>query len=220
MKIDLHLHSIASKKNGDSIKWPGLKEVAKIINQHKYQMVSFTDHSTFDWKQYVDFRNYLNKKITILPGIEINIITDRGKIGNILYIFREDLTIKKLKKISDICTKKLKKNGITHNQAMNLFNDFDLIIIPHVGKSNHLEISDLNKIKYDAFETTNLKHSNLKKVTKKLKSSIVAFSDTHTWNSFPRHDKLITEIDLEQKTFDSLKKKLKQNQKYIKEKHD
>ena len=220
MKIDLHLHSIASKKNGDSIKWPGLKEVAKIVNKHKYQMISFTDHNTFDWKQYVDFRNYLNNKIIILPGIEVNIITDRGEIGNILYIFREDLNITKLKKISDICIKKLKKNGITHEQAMNLFNDFDLIIIPHVGKSNYLQISDLNKIKYDAFEITNFKHRNYKKVIKKLKSSVVAFSDTHTWNSFPRHDKLITEIDLEQKTFDSLKKKLKQNQKYIRGKHD
>lgn len=220
MKIDLHLHSLVSKKNGDSIKWPGLKEVAKILYKNKYKMISFTDHSIFDWKQYIEFRDYLNKKIIIFPGVEVNIITDRGKIGNILYIFRENLNEEKLKKISNICIKNLRKGGITHNQAMNIFNDFDTILIPHVGKSDYLEISDLNKIKYDAFEITNSDHHNFKKVFKKLKSSIVAFSDTHIWTSFPQNDKLITEINMNEKNFDSLKEKFKKNQKFIKEKYD
>ena len=220
MKIDLHLHSLASSRNGDSIKWPGLKQVAKILYKNQYKMISFTDHSIFDWKQYIEFRDYFNEKVIIFPGIEINIRTNRGGIGNILYIFRENLSKEKLIKISDICVRKLKKGGITHNQAMNIFNDFDLILIPHVGKSNYLEISDLNKIKYDAFEITNLNHPNFKKVFKKLKSSVVAFSDTHIWTSFPQNDKLITEINMNEKNFDSLKEKLKKNQKYIKERYD
>ena len=220
MKIDLHLHSIPSKNNGDSIKWIGDKEVLKLVKRHEYRMISFTDHNVFDWKQYSFMRDYSRGIVTILPGIEVNIITLRGEIGNILFIFKEDLSKEELKKIEKICRVNLKKSGVTHKQALEIFKDFNTIIIPHVGKSDYLTIEDLKLIEYDAFEVTNLSHHNYKKVMKTLGDvSTVAFSDTHIWTSFPQNDKLITDIYLKEYKFIELKKELKKNKNFTKEKY-
>ena len=212
MKIDLHLHSKASSFNGDSIKWIGDKEVLALLYKYNYKMISFTDHNVLDYKQYIKFRKYLNGAISILPGIEVNIITERGEIGNILFLFKEDLNEEELERISHICEVKLKKNGVTHKQAMECFGDYETIIIPHVGKSDYLAPSDLAKINYDAFEATNLKHHNYVKSMKWIDNEVstVAFSDTHVWTSYPQQDKLITDIELEEPTFNLLKEKLKE----------
>lgn len=223
MLIDLHLHSKQSIPNGDSIKWLGYKEVLKLLVSNKYEAISFTDHSIFNYKQYKDMRDYVDNSIAIFPGIEINVRTQRGAIGNILYIFREDLNNEELKNLESITKKYLRKEGTSSENLDIAFKSFDILKIPHVGKSDYLDYEDLQKFGYDAFEATNLNHPNYKKVMKRMKKpvSTVAFSDTHIWTNFPQQDTLVTSIDIKDEllTFDTLKKVLKQNKNYTKEKY-
>jgi hypothetical protein len=126
-------------------------------------------------------RDYLNKQITIFPGIEVNIRTHRGAIGNILYIFRENLSDIELKHLEKMTKIYLRKEGTSLNNLNIAFESFDVLKIPHVGKTDYLEYEDLKKFGYDAFEVTNLSNRNYKKVMKLINSPIstVAFSDTH-----------------------------------------
>ncbi|MCK5867458.1 MAG: PHP domain-containing protein [Mycoplasmataceae bacterium] len=223
MLIDLHLHSLHSRHNGDSIKWLGDKETLSLIYKKGYRAISFTDHSIFDSKQYIEMRLYLNGAISIFPGIEINIRTARGEIGNILYIFPQDLSKEQLLNLEKITIKYLRKEGISKEILDVIFNDYEFLKIPHVGKSDYLEYEDLIKYGFDAFEITNATHNNFKKVMKLHDKpvSVVAFSDTHVWTGFPQNDRLITEMDFrEVPSFKDMKEYLKTNKDYTKEKYD
>ena len=223
MLIDLHLHSLHSRHNGDSIKWLGDKETLTLIYKKGYRAISFTDHSIFDSNQYIEMREYLNGAISIFPGIEVNIRTARGEIGNILYIFPENLSNEQLLKLEKIVSKNLRKEGVSKEMLDTIFKEYDFLKIPHVGKSDYLEYEDLIKYGFDAFEITNANHFNFKKVMKLHDKpvSVVAFSDTHVWTSFPQNDRLITDMDFkEAPSFKNIKEYLDANKNYTKEKYD
>ncbi len=128
------------------------------------------------------------------------------------------ITDTQLKKISSIARKELPKRGISIESANALFEDFETLRIPHIGKSDHFKYEDLLDLKYDAFEVTNMKHPNYVSILKKgLVSSTVSFSDTHVWTNYPQQGFLITEINLEKPCFDELKEFLELHRVYSKE---
>ncbi len=219
MKIDLHLHSPASENNGDAIKWNDTYTTLKTIHANNVKLAAFSDHNTFDDNFYKEVRNLgQTGGITFLPAIEANVVRKSGEIANLIYVFREDLSDDGLKEISDIARKRLPKRGISIESANKLFDNFETLRIPHIGKTDHFKYDDLLDLKYDAFEVTNMKHPNYVSVIKKgLVSSTVSFSDTHVWTNYPQQGILITEIDLAEATFDELKKLLSKNVIYSKE---
>lgn len=218
MKVDLHLHSYASAQNGDSVKWDSTHDAVSRLYKAGVRLAAFSDHNIFDVDLYLEC-SQLGKTggMIFLPAIEVNVVRMNGVIANLIYVFPENLSIDELKEIRRISRVEIPKNGITINKANIIFNKFDVLKIPHIGKSDHFKTDDLHNLKYDAFEVTNLNHPNyLKTIKDGLNSSVVAFSDTHIWKSYPQQKTLITEMDLNPIGFESLKNKLAENKIFAK----
>lgn len=217
IKIDLHLHSFISRSNGDGIKWNSLYESIQKLIENKVKIAAFSDHNVFDVDFYLEVLNLAKTaNILILPAIEVNVVRTDGKIANIIYVFDNNLSIDNLNEISLIAKTKIPKRGISLKQCNDIFNEFKTIKIPHVGKSDHFKYEDLKKINYDAIEISNENDKNYKNVmNKKIKTSIVAFSDTHKWNKYPELNKLVTIIDdFHDISFNGLKTKFGENKNY------
>ncbi|MGL4951991.1 MAG: PHP domain-containing protein [Mycoplasma sp.] len=220
MKIDLHLHSFASESNGDSIKFFSIYDTLVKIMNSNVKMAAFTDHNTFDVNLYIEARKLAKTgNITLLPGIEVNVIRLNGEIGHMLILFNNNLDENKLNKISQIAKEKIWKNGVSIHKINNLFDEYETIRIIHIGKGDFFKWDDLENLNYDAFEITNRNHPNFKSVMKHgYKSSIVSFSDTHMWDNYPQLKQYETTIDdLENATFEELKNALSLNIDYVKE---
>ena len=222
MKVDLHTHTLLSKKNGDSIKMPSIYFALEKIKDHKVKVVAFTDHNEFEAEFYLQAKKIAdNFNILLLPGVEIDVVRKNDKRGNVIVIFSEQLSFEEYKQIERIIKFKTGKWKIRVSKINELFKDLEIIVIPHVGKSDYCNYEDLLDIHYDAIEITNFNHHNFKSFSKKMKrdnksTSIVAFSDTHIWKSYPQNKKLFTSIS-NLKSFCDLKKALRERKNYVKE---
>lgn len=223
IKVDLHLHSFVSRSNGDGIKWTSLFDSISKLVENNVQIAAFSDHNKLDVNFYIEAKNLAKTaNILLLPAIEVNVVRSDGQIANIIYVFDQDLEKDQLGKISEIANQEIPKRGISLTKCNTIFQDFQTIKIPHVGKSDHFKYEDLLQIKYDAIEISNENDKNYLSVTKKedINTSIVAFSDTHKWNDYPQLRRLITLIDLENISFQDLKKALNKNINYTKRRID
>lgn len=222
-KVDLHLHSFVSRKNGDAIKWNSLYDSISQLVKEKVQICAFSDHNIFDVDFYLEAKELAQTaNILLLPAIEVNVVRLDGKIANVIFVFDNNLTKDELTKIRTITIKETPKRGISLTKCKELFKNFEKIIIPHVGKSDHFKYEDLLKIDYDAIEISNENDKNYLSVIKKgINSSVVAFSDTHQWDNYPQLNRLITIIDdMEEISFKELKKQLSKNKNYFKRRID
>ncbi|WPL36735.1 PHP domain-containing protein [Malacoplasma iowae] len=221
MKIDLHLHTPASISNGDTIKWSSLYDTLKKLKVNNVEIASFTDHNIFDYELYKKaYQLALTGKIKLLPGIEVNVVRKNGIIGHMLIIFNDNLTDQELLMLQKEANTIL-KNGVSLSNINNLFSNFETIRIIHIGKNDFFSYEDLEGLNYDSFEITNEMHPNYKQVLKKgFISSVVAFSDTHVWDKYPQQGELVTIVDdIGEKSFNALKKALKQNKIYYKKRY-
>lgn len=220
MFIDIHFHSFLSTKNGDAIQFENLFDSLKKIQRNHVEIASFTDHNIFSYDFYKEAKKLASSgNILLLPGIEVNVVRTDGNSAHILYLFDENLSDDKLKQIEQIAKKEIPKKGISLSRVNTIFKEFDTIKIPHVGKSEFFKYEDLKKISFDAIEISNSNDKNYLSVIKKpdIKTSIVAFSDTHKWKMYPQLNELVTEIDgMTNKSFSELKAKLLENKNYAK----
>ncbi|MGL5522268.1 MAG: PHP domain-containing protein [Metamycoplasmataceae bacterium] len=216
-RIDLHLHTRASKFHENSIEWESTHFAISKLNSFGIKIFSFTDHNIFDLKLYKKAKRIAQTgNLLVLPGIEVNVVRKNGKIGNIIYIFSDELSDEQLIKIEEIAKKNIPTRGISLENANLIFADFDHLCIPHVGKADFLELDDLLMINYDAIEITSEDHHNYKKAIKGIDpTSVVSFSDTHIWRKYPQQGKLITEIEINELSYNQLKKKINEKQKYF-----
>lgn len=222
IKIDLHLHSYVSRSNGDAIKWESLFHTISKLRNNNIKIASFSDHNKLDVDFYLEAKKLAQTAgILLLPAIEVNVVRNDGKIANIIYVFDQDLNQEQLEKISKIARLQIPKRGISLKKCNTVFEEFETIKIPHVGKSDHFKYEDLLEIKFDAIEISNEKDQNYLQVIKKgILSSVVAFSDTHKWNDYPQLRRLITCIDIEDISFSNLKNEFKKNKDYTKRRID
>lgn len=216
VKIDLHLHSKISKRN-DIVHWDSDYHSISRLKNEGIKIAAFSDHYNFSVEFYLKIKKLAaTAGILILPAIEINVLNSNQKKADIIFIFSEQLTKEQLEEIEKI-SNTIPKKGIALLECNNIFNQFETIKIPHVGKSDYFKYEDLLKIEYDAIEISNKNHNNFKSVIKQkdFKKSIVAFSDTHDWKKYPQARTLITEIDqMEEISFKELKKCLQKNRDY------
>lgn len=220
MKIDLHLHSLLSAKNGDSIHWISDFDSMKRLKNNNIEICAFTDHNDFSSSAYKSLRDLAKTGgITLLPGIEVDVKRLNDTIGHLLVIFSNELDDSQLKEIESIARKDLKKTrGISLQSANEIFSSFETIKIPHVGKSDYFTNEDLAILEHDAIEISNYNHPNFNKWKRNgIPKSIVSFSDTHIWKDYPQQSFLITELDLKEKTFLDLKACLQKNLDFTKE---
>ena len=223
VKVDLHLHSFVSRSNGDGIKWTSLFDAISKLVENNVQIAAFSDHNKLDVNFYIEAKNLAQTaNILLLPAIEVNVVRLDGQIANIIYVFDQDLEKDQLIKISEIANQEIPKRGISLTKCNTIFQEFQTIKIPHVGKSDHFKYEDLLQIEYDAIEISNENYKNYLSIMKKgnINPSIVAFSDTHKWNDYPQLRRLITLIDLENISFQDLKEALNKNMNYTKRRVD
>lgn len=218
VKIDLHLHSLASRRNGDGIQWESWYAAIRQLKQHGVQIAAFSDHNVFDAKQYYQAQLLAQSaQILLLPAIEVDVVRTDGTRANLIFVFSDELSPAQLDQISQR-TRGLFKRGISLADVSAIFGEFECLKIPHVGKSDHFKWHDLQQIHYDAIEISNPHHPNYKAVLKRrLCSSVVAFSDTHIWRRYPQQGKLVTVIDqMATISFAALKMALAQNRDFTK----
>ena len=222
MRVDLHLHSLLSKSNGDSIKFDSYFECFKILKRVKIEMCAFTDHNVFNAEHFVENKDVASKfGISLLPGAELNVVRKNNDIAHVLVLFDDDLSLEEYKKIQKIISTEGGKRSIRIENLDKVFAEFETIKIPHVGKGDYATHNDLQSLEHQAIEVPNENHSNYKAYRKndegnKTKKSIVAFSDTHHWNHYPEIGKVYTSLP-EVKNFKELKEVLLTTQDYRKE---
>ena len=97
IKIDLHIHSAASKhKDGSKVSSgtaDNLPILVAALNKHGVNMASITDHDCFDYQLFDKLRNYASQENSldkILPGIEFSVAfstADGPKTVHVVTIF-------------------------------------------------------------------------------------------------------------------------------------
>ena len=78
-KIDLHTHTLDSKKEGKA-RNVSKDKYYKVLTDNNVRLAAITNHNVFDLLQYNEFCEYANDEIakggrllSILPGVEIDI---------------------------------------------------------------------------------------------------------------------------------------------------
>lgn len=97
IKIDLHIHSIASKYKEsvgvvDQSTVENLPVLFKKLETEKINLISFTDHNTFDSKLYIEAESLIRlgsypSVKGIIAGIEFDVLLDTEKPCHILAYF-------------------------------------------------------------------------------------------------------------------------------------
>lgn len=147
LKIDLHIHSVYSKKkDGDKVKNNTIENLSVLINklnENGIEMCAITDHDTFNYEIYENLKEQegVGSIKKVLPGIEFSVKFDENKVIHIVTIFN-DRDIDKVKKIQMVFDsgkgKDLYKNGaFTLNDFYLILKEIDLdfVLIGHQKKS-------------------------------------------------------------------------------------
>ena len=99
LKVDLHIHSAASVKDGAIVSKNTIENIDKLIDglvREKIDIVSITDHNIFDYALYRKLKSYEGTMIKkVLPGVEFD-VKFYGKRIHIITIFddKDDEKIK------------------------------------------------------------------------------------------------------------------------------
>lgn len=110
IKIDLHIHSVASHfKDGKKVKELTIENIGiliKKLNENQVNMCAITDHDNFDYNIYKRLKEEENKDYIkkVLPGVEFSVAFGKTVV-HVITIF-EDTDEKKLKEINSIILNK------------------------------------------------------------------------------------------------------------------
>lgn len=170
IKIDLHLHTIASKL--DSKFNFSLDKMNDYVNNMNINAIAITNHNLFDINNYNLIKS--NLKCLVLPGIEVSFTT-----GHLLVISDTDDVDEFSNKCIQI-TKITDDNGfVSYEEFISIFNNLNkYIIIPHYDKSPKVQDVYITKLSNYIF---NGEVANSNKFVRMMKSNDrlvpVLFSD-------------------------------------------
>ena len=167
VKVDFHIHSIASKwKDGDKVKnctIENLPILIKKLNDNKVNIISITDHDNFDYDIYLELKKEEQKTSSsinkVIPGVEFDVKIDK-EILHIITLFN-DSDNSKIKLIhSEIFDDKINKpkfksyeDCFSKTEFLNILrkidNDFVLIVhqkgSPYSKKKKKHDFSNLSE---------------------------------------------------------------------------
>ena len=163
LKVDFHIHSAASKKDGNLVKNNNINTLSFLLDKlekSKINMIAITDQNAFDYELYDEIRKQIKNHKTlkkILPGIEFDVIFNEERI-HVITIF-DDSDEEKVKDISKILTRYEfdGNNGFLEKTFREILKEIDLsvILIAHqksgVRASNHNE--NLSKVGEELFDS-------------------------------------------------------------------
>lgn len=193
VKVDLHLHSDISNKIGDHVGWISLQNTLNKIRNEDIQILCFTNHDMFSFRQYIDTLNIIAKNqynMICYPGFELTILREDGCRGHVLFIF-DNNDIGKIHMIEGMLTeiRFTNQNGVKIDKAKAIFDTLglDYFIIPHVDKSDFVIYKDLVVVKDKLYYVESWEHSA--KYIKFIRDAgnidimPIKFSDHHDWKN-------------------------------------
>lgn len=214
-KIDLHIHTSASVKDGKQVKENTPENIEKILLpkliKNEVDMVALTDHNAFSMEHYEKLKKFENsgelKKV--LPGIEFDVTKHKHRF-HVIVIF-DDYDIKKIKNIRIVLNKfsRCFKDGaysfvdfvkildefkmpcltIAHQKSdpKNGDHNQDLSGVGYNNFKNELYIDYFDSLEFASLDTEGF--LKLRKVEDDLTNlRYITGSDCHDWNSYPSKD--------------------------------
>lgn len=104
VKVDLHIHSAASVKDGALISENTIENIDKLLENLKKEevdMIAITDHNAFDFELYKKLKEHEGNELKkVLPGIEFDVEYLEKRV-HVITIF-DDRYNEKIEKISSI----------------------------------------------------------------------------------------------------------------------
>ena len=193
MKIDLHCHTKAVKKDEPESRNVSVNDFVDTLSDKGVRVVAITNHNCFDLEQYNAFFNAAEEKdIQVWPGIELD-IEARNEIGHIIIV----VDPKKAKEFKDSIDKLLENKSpddilLKFENVLEEMRQFDAVIIAHYllfkskGFSEECcrwmgaELSKEGKILM-------VEPSNIKSVGIMYANDICGFigSDVQDWKNYP-----------------------------------
>lgn len=137
-KIDLHIHTIATKKDSDFTF--DISKMQLYVQISKIDAIAITNHNTFDKEQFNTIKEKLN--ITVFPGIEVDI----ENAHMIVIADNKDLDI-----FCEQCNQLSEKmedgrKYISYEEFITIFNKYEqYLLIPHYKKKPILQSQIIKK---------------------------------------------------------------------------
>lgn len=214
-KVDFHIHSAVSTKDGDKVKFNTIENIDVLISklrENNINMASITDHNAFSLEMYDKFKSYEGKTLAkVLPGIEFDVEFEGERI-HIITIFNDN-DYSKIENIPRVLEKTTfdnnKNNAYTEKTYKDILKQIDtnVLLIAHqksgVRSNNHNEnLSKIgegefdNIIGIDYFDAVEFRSGKVEGILKDYKREkhlnnlrYITGTDCHNWSVYPQQDK-------------------------------
>ncbi|MDD4623783.1 MAG: hypothetical protein PHX40_00140 [Bacilli bacterium] len=219
MRIDLHCHTMATKKGEPVERNISPEDFVRILNNSNVSVAAITNHNFFNLEQY---NNIIEDKkigdLQVWPGVELN-ITGTNSNFHLIVISNP----KKLKEFSKICTDKINcvspdSLSIEIKDIVSIFSDEDVILIAHFDKkAPAISIEDAKYLK------DNLNNTPIYMEPANLRSAGILYahninsligSDVRDWGKYDPY--VLPELKIPFKNYENFKLLIKKDPEIIK----
>lgn len=214
-KVDFHIHSIASVKDMDKVKFNTIDNIQILVDkliENGINMAAITDHNAFDIDIYNKFKSFEGEKLNkVLPGIEFDVEIEGQRI-HIITIFNDNdyLKIKEIPRIlAQSSFDNSKRNAFTEKTYKEILKQIDtnVLLIAHQksgiranNQNENLSKVGENKFDYiigvDYFDAVEFRSGKVEGILKDYKKEkdldnlrYITGTDCHDWSVYPQQDK-------------------------------
>lgn len=214
-KVDFHIHSIASEKDMDKVKFNTIDNIQILVDkliENGINMAAITDHNAFDIDVYNKFKSLEGEKLNkVLPGIEFDVDIEGQRI-HIITIFNDNdyLKIKEIPRIlAQSSFDNSKSNAFTEKTYKEILKQIDtnVLLIAHQksgiranNQNENLSKIGENKFDYiigvDYFDAVEFRSGKVEGILKDYKKEkdldnlrYITGTDCHDWSVYPQQDK-------------------------------
>lgn len=187
MKIDLHCHTIKTKKSDGVNRNVDVETFSKYMKDLDIKIVAITNHNYFDLKQYNEFSESVKETTMVWPGIELD-IKQKPKNGHMIVIC-DPRSKEEFSKIFDMPKDKANDYSIDIKDLGEKTKKLNCIYICHYYKKKPEIIDDIimNIEKSGIDETRIFKEpSNYKTlgIFATFNNNVIIGSDVQDWNEY------------------------------------
>ena len=219
IKVDLHIHSEYSKKDGDLVS-NNTKENIPILmeklEKEKVNMIAITDHNVFNFDLYDTLVNNMSLCKTlqsILPGIEFDVF-ENGARFHVIAIF-DDTNKDKLKDIEKILqkykfdNKEKKPNAYKFSTFRSIITDINLNVVLIAHQKSGIRVENQNEnlagvgeeqfdyiVNCEYFDALEFRSGRIEGILKSYQNEkdlknmrYITGTDCHDWTVYPKQKK-------------------------------
>lgn len=213
VKLDLHIHSVYSKKDKDLVSKNTIQNIPILmekLEQEKVNMIAITDHNAFSYDMYKAMKSNMSKCKTllkVLPGVEFDVEISDNRV-HVISIF-DDAQEDKIAKIEGIVTKYQFDNKNDNAFKKSTFKeilskiDLNVVIIAHQKCSPKASKQDVNLssigeeefdkiIDYDYFDAVEFRSGKVEGILNNYREEkdlrnlrYITGTDCHDWTVYP-----------------------------------